>query len=95
MIIFVKNKGENNEPIRTEVMSISEDFSSFLMEKGEVVKTNGGRTFITVPYIFEKIDNSDVYIKRHVDTGYIEDNVVSELLSEFCDVYNESTATKK
>ena len=83
MKIFVRNVEDTI--IKSEVISIGEDFNTFLMQSSKMVKTSGGRIFITLPYIFEKIDNSNVYIVRDIKTPYIKDIWKDELLDGFKD----------
>jgi|TARA_R110000772_G_scaffold44329_3_gene101991 hypothetical protein len=84
MSILIEDNDSNMDAwIKSEVLPVSEDFSDFLTQRCTVVKTKEGRTFMTVPFIFEKIDNSDVYIIRQLETEFIEGKVKSVLLEKF------------
>lgn len=65
--------------VETEVSALGKTFSSFLQTKGKIVKTNNNKEYTVLPYVFERIDKSDVFIIRKLNTEFIPKDFMTEL----------------
>tara|TARA_R100000656_G_scaffold48498_2_gene39271 strand:+ start:465 stop:740 length:276 start_codon:yes stop_codon:yes gene_type:complete len=79
MTIFVRDSKQPDGPIKTSVKAVGKEFSEFLKTYGKIVKTAENRTLISLPWVFEQIDNSDVYIIRSIKDNSIPDKFMQEL----------------
>jgi len=80
MTIFVKQKDGN---VVSSVQHLGTQFSEFIKHHAEIIKTAEGREYAALPFIFERIDNSEVFIVRDFDTDYIKKDFVEEIRKSF------------
>jgi len=76
MTIFVEQKGSE---IVSSVQYLGTNFSELIKAHAKIIKTAEGREYATLPLIFERVDDSDVFIIRNFNTKYIDDKFKSEL----------------